>query len=158
MTRGRLRMARGRLWMACGRLRMARVPKTGRLRMVLCRLRMAGRLRMAEVSIASRLRMARSHLRMAMAVYGWPGSPFKPSTDGGRARSEAGRRRCTTIHQGGSEGRLRQVVAQEQIPGRSLVVQVVQVSQVHSRDTTVCRSWRNRWDSRNPDSSWHSDL
>ena len=29
------------------------------------------------------------------------------------------------------------IAAQEQIPGRSLVVQVVQVSQVHSRDTTV---------------------
>ena len=35
--------------------------------------------------------------------------------------------------------------------GRSLVVQVVEVSQVHSRDTTVCRSWRKHWDSRNPD-------
>ena len=51
----RLRMAGGRpfadgrrssVWMVCGRLRMARVPKTGRLRMARCRLRTArGRLR-----------------------------------------------------------------------------------------------------------------
>ena len=35
-------------------------------------------------------------------------SPFKPSTNGGS--SEAGRRRCTIVHQNGSEGRLLQVV------------------------------------------------
>ena len=117
MTQGRLRMARGRLWMACGRLRMARVPKTGRLRMALCRLRMAGRLRMAEVSLASRL-------RMAGAICGWPwpstngqGSPVKPSTDGGRARSEAGRRRCTLVHQDGSY--CRAGADPWQIPGRA---------------------------------------
>ena len=81
------------------------------------------------------------------AIYGWPwpstdgqGSPFKSSTDDGRARSEAGRRRCTTKHQGGSEGRFWQVVAQEQIPGRSLVVQVVQVSQ----DTVVIPRFADR--------------
>ena len=48
-----------------------------------------------------RLRTARGRLRTAR------GSPFKPSTDGGS--SEAGRRRCTTVHQDGSEDRLLEV-------------------------------------------------
>ena len=72
-----------------------------------------GRLRMAKGSSPdghrvvsgwpqSRLRMARGRLRTAR------GSPFKPSTDG--RSSETGRRRCTNVHQNGSEGRLLQVV------------------------------------------------
>ena len=119
------------------------------------RLRMApGRLRMAEVPQTSRLRMARSHLRMAMAFYGWPG--FSLQAVHGWRESPIGSRAAmyhyTSRWQRGPLLPGRRAGADPwQIPGRASFTG-------HSRDSTVCRSWRNRWDSRNPDSSWHSDL
>ena len=116
------------------------VPKTGRLRMARGRPRMAcGRLRMAEVSQTSRRRMARSHLRMAMVQ----GSPFKPSTDGGRTRSEAGRAAMYHVHQNGCEGRLLQVV-HGWPTGRPRIAQLVHVPAVSCREltgTTALKAW-----------------
>ena len=127
MAQGRLRMAQGHLRMARGRLLMARF-QTGSSDCgwprVVCMRMARGRLRMAR----GRLRMARGHPRVARGhLWTARGSPFKPSTGGGS--SEAGRRRCTIAHQGGSEGRLLEV-------GCLRIAQPVSVPVVSPRELT----------------------
>ena len=91
-------------------------------------------------------------------VHGWPqgrprmatgsstdgqGSPFKPSTDGGRTRSVAGRRRCTIVHQNGSEGRLLQVIYGWPT-GRPRRAQPLHIPAVSCREltgTTALNAW-----------------